>query len=187
MSAIKIYINIALLIFLFSVCSCTTNYIDTVGNHSQIPVNSDFFQFYPDSNVFRYKSNIVLTKDTEKVYPKFFEVTLPKKIRYYTLIGSTDFSFYYDKNQVVFIKIDIEGTKSNTDTVYTPSREQLDEFIESEVRAGSGKYNLKNTSFNPSRKHLVMQKGDAAILLYNIEGKNLDLFSNYVGQFRFIN
>lgn len=186
MCTTKGVIKASLYLSLFIVSSCA-RYVDTVRSYSNGSAKNDFFQFYPDSNVFRYQSNVVLTRDTEKIYPKFFEVKLPKKIRYYEFIGSTDFSFYYDKGQTIFIEVNLEKNKISQDTVYNPSRDQLDEFIESTAQTGNEKYNLKAIPFNGNRKHLVMQRGNATILLYNVEDKNFDLFYEYISKFRFIN
>ncbi|GEP93835.1 hypothetical protein [Chitinophaga cymbidii] len=186
MCATKSVIKASLYLSLFIVSSCA-RYVDTVRSYSNGYAKNDFFQFYPDSNVFRYKSNVVLTKDTERIYPKFFEVRLPKKIRFYEFIGSTDFSFYYDKGQTVFIKVNLEKSKISRDTVYNPTRDQLGELIESTAQTGNGKYNLNAIPFNEHRKHLVMQRGNATTLLYNIEDKNFDLFYGYISKFRFIN
>src|SRR5438477_11918240 len=100
------------------VMSSCNRYID-VANGST-PVEQSSLKFYTDSNLFTFKTNIVTTRDTEKIYPKFFEVALPKKIRYYEFINSSDFGFYYDKGQVIFIKIELEPKMRSQDTTYNP-------------------------------------------------------------------
>jgi hypothetical protein len=186
MSKIKRFIHPSLFVLLFIISSCA-RYVDTGKYNSSEQIKYEFFRFFPDSNIFKYKSNVVLTRDTEKIYLKNFEVKLPKKIRYYELIGTTDFTFYYDKSQVIFIKVDHENKNIKQDTVYTPSKDQLNEIIDSEVKTESGKYDLKDIPFKEHRKNLIIQRGTAMILLCNIYDYNFPLFFEYVNSFKFIN
>ena len=148
------------------------------------PVEQGSLKFYTDSNFFTFKTNLVLTRDTEKIYPKFFEVALPKKMKYYEFINSTDFSFYYDKGQVVFIKIELEKV-SNKDTTYTPTKEKLEEFIQS-LSTNGNKYDIKKIILSKGRRNTILNKGEATILLYNIVEDNYNQFFTYLSSLRFI-
>lgn len=80
------------LLAVLSMGSCRP-YIDATNGSP--PVQQGDLKFYTDSNPFAFKSNFILTRDIEEVPPKFFEVTLPKKMRYYEFINSTDFAFFF--------------------------------------------------------------------------------------------
>ena len=165
--------------------SCN-RYIDrSTGNN--ISVQQGHLNFYADSNVLVYKSNIGLTRDTEKVYPKAFKVKLPKKIKYYEFVGSTDFAFYYDNGQVVLIKVNLESPSLLQDTSYIPAEAELNRFIQlSSTGDNHRKYNAKEIASRADRINKVIAKGDATILLYNIVKKNENLFSNYLNSFSFL-
>lgn len=183
MRASIITAGITLLVVL-SMGSCRT-YVDaTKGN---TPVEQGSFKFYTDSNLFIFKTNVILTRDKEEVHPKFFEVTLPKKIKYYEFINSSDFGFYYDKGQVVFIKIELEPKIKNKDTTYSPSAEKLKEFIQSGLKTGGAKYDIKKIPVYTGRRNVILIRGDAMILLYNITDNNYSQFLDYLNRFRFIN
>jgi len=173
---------IALLV-VFSMSSCRT-YIDATNGST--PVEQGSLKFYTDNNLFTFKTSIILTRDKEEVHPKFFQVTLPKKIRYYEFINSTDFGFYYDKGQVVFIKIELEPVSKRSDTIYTPLKGQLEEFLQADLKTGGGKYDIKKIPFYKDRKNAIITKGDATIILYNITDNNYDQFLKYLNRFEFI-
>lgn len=176
-----------ILLLLIGFASSCNRYLDVIRYNDSVPMKQGFFEFYPDSNLLIYKSKVVLTSDAEKIYPKSFKVKLPKKLKYYELFGSSDFALYYDKGQVIFIKVDLENKKPAQDTVYTPSKEQLNEFIQFKISTGNGKYDIKEIPFHAERKNVIIEKGSAVILLYNIYEENYDLFFDYVNEFSFIN
>ena len=70
-----------LFIFAISFCACN-KYIDSIKGRD-IPVQQGFYFLYNDSNRFVYNNKTILTRDTERFYPKPFSIILPKKIRYY--------------------------------------------------------------------------------------------------------
>ncbi|QEC69296.1 hypothetical protein FRZ67_19025 [Panacibacter ginsenosidivorans] len=176
-----------ILFLLFIIANSCNRYLDVVKNKSDVPVKQGSFEFYSDSNLLIYKSNVILTRDTEKIYPKSFTVRLPKKLRYYEFVGSSDFALYYDGGQVIFIKVDLENKEPTKDTVCTPSPNQLNEFIQSNLSTGNGKYDIKKISFYTGRKNTIIKKGGATILLYNIYPKDYDQFFDDVNKFRVIN
>lgn len=163
--------------------SCN-RYID-VSKENQISVQQGYFQFYRDSNVLVYKSNVALIRDTEKVYPKSFKVKLPKRIKHYEFVGSSDFAFYYGNNQVVFIKINLENGQLKQESFYVPSGEQLESFIQQVATDNNKKYDIKKIPSKAGRVSKIMVKGEATILLYNILENNEELFSNYLSSLTF--
>lgn len=174
------------LFILIALSSCG-GYLDTVKKTAIIPIKQGYFDFYPDSNLFTYKSSVVLTRDTEKIYPKSFSVKLPKNLKYYEFVSSSNFAFYYGKGEVIFIKVNLEGKESAEDTAFFPSQEKLQQFIEYELNtANNNKYDIKKIPFDKNRKTLLIRKGNATILLYNIQKGNYDLFYDYVSTFKFI-
>lgn len=171
--------------FLLLILLSCNRYVDTaIGN--SVPVQQGYLKFYSDSNVLEYKSSVGLTRDTESVYPKSFRVKLPKNIKYYEFVGSSDFSFYYDKSQVVLIKIDLENKKSIPDTSYVPSEVELDRFIQQSSSSNHKKYSIKEMSGLSDRINKIITKGDADILLYNVTQENESIFSAYLNSLVFI-
>lgn len=178
----RLVISVLIMIEMFNLSSCN-RYIDAKNGNTSIEQGS--LKFYTDSNLFTYRTNIIATRDKEKIYPKFFEVTLPKKMKYYEFINSTDFGFYYDKGQVIFIKIELEPTAQVKDTTYIPSQEKLEEFIQS-LKANDHKYDIKKIPVYKERRNAVLNKGDATILLYNVVDDNYKQFFDDVSSFKFI-
>ena len=172
-----------LLLIMLSLVSCNT-YIDAAKGSTAVDQGS--LKFDKDSNLFIYKTNFVATRDKEKVYPKFFQVKLPKKMKYYEFTNSTDFGFYYDKGQAIFIKIELEPKTRIQDTTYTPSQEQLGELIQSVLKTNGGKYDIKKIPAYKERTNTVLVKGDAVMLLYNVTENNYKRFFNDVNSFKFI-
>ena len=171
-------------IILFGISSCTKN-IDTVKSTSKTPINEGYFSFSNKINLLTYKTNVVLTRDTEKLYPKQFRVELPKGIIHYELVGSTDFCVYYDNRQVVFIKMNLENSKK-IDSMYIPMKNELDALIKTKLNSSASKYEISNYAFLEKRKHLIIKKDAATILLYNIKSSNYDDFYNCIKSFSFL-
>ena len=177
--------NLSLLILILGITSCN-RYIDSVKTKTTTSIMQGYFDFYPaDSNVLFYKTNIGLKRDTEVTYPKAFTVKLPKGLKFYEF-SSTDFGFYYNNNQVVFMKVNVFDSIPNRDTFYFPKEAELNDFILNKIFTTNGKYNIKNISMNQSRKQAMIKKGAATILLYNIKPENYDLFLKDVSSFSFI-
>lgn len=170
------------ILLLFSSCS---RYIDKVSSLQSIPVKQGYFNFYSDSNVLVYTSDVGLTRDTEKVYPKHFRISLPKGIKYYELTGSTDFSIYYDSKQVILIRLDLEKNIIG-DRMYVLKNRELESFIQSGMTLKNFKYNIKTIDVNDARRNVIIRKGAATILLYNIKLSKYDLFYKSATTFSFI-
>lgn len=175
-------ILISVVLIAANLAACN-RYIDKVYTGNDI----QYHYLYPflDSNIFRYKTNIILTRDTEKIYPKSFELILPKKMRFYEIMGSTDFSFYYDKKQVISMKIDLEKKEEGKDSIYSDiALDQVEKFINT-VMTGGGGFDLKKIKPVPGRKHVLLQKSHATILLYNILPGNIETYTRKAAQIKF--
>lgn len=158
-------------------------YIDKIYSGKDI----QYYYLHPflDSNIFKYKTDVILTRDTEKIYPKSFEMVLPKKMRFYEIMGSTDFSFYYNHKQVICMKINLEKKEPVKDSVYTSiALGQIEKFV-STIRTGSDKFDLQKIDPIPGRKHVILQKSYATILLYNILPGNIETYTQKASQITF--
>lgn len=154
--------------------SCN-KYIDDI-KRQEVQIEKGYFRFYLDSNELVYKSNVSLKRDGEKLTPKSFRALLPKKIRFYEFSASSEFAFYYDKHQVILIKTNYDKSK-NIDTVYNPSKTQLENFIRQLVISGSGKYNIKKIGFKKGRINKIIMNENSTILFYNLIEGNEAYFS----------
>lgn len=176
------------LIFTMLLGSCAKHYLDAIEKDTKEPVKNNFFEIYSEYNIFRYQNNVGMTRDTEKINPRHFEVRLPKNIRYWEINNITDFGFYYDHDQVVFVKLKLKNAISKPDSIYTPSNNQLSKLIgEQLLTSGNKKYNIKEVNLLPKRENLIVDKGDALLILYNIEAKHLNTFSKDIKEFKFLN
>lgn len=178
----------ALLIILFCLFVLTScgRYLDKVNSKQSEPVTQGYFAFYSDSNVLFYTSTVGLTRDTEKIYPKHFKITLPKGIKYYELTASTDFVIYYNSKQVFFIRIDLERNLTG-DTMYVARQDELESFIQSGLSLKKSKFDIRQFGFNECRKNVFLRKGAATILLYNIKPGKYDLFYKSANTLSFLN
>lgn len=174
-----------LFVAIITICSCN-RYIDTTKTKRQISLKPGSFDFYPDSNVLFYDSNVKLKMDDVVLYPKSFKVTLPKKLKWYTFSNSKEFLFFYSKRQVVVIKVDLENQMLLRDTIYSPNEAELSNFISYKLHSTGNKYNIKDIPFDSNRKHMFIEKGAATILLYNIEVENYDSFYENAMSFNFV-
>lgn len=177
--------QLSLILLFLSAYSCS-RYIDVAKDAQNVPIKQGFLNYYTDSNVLVYKSNVSLKRDAEIIYPKHFIIKLPKKIRFYEIINSTDFVFYYDKNQVVLLNIDLNGKEANVDTSYSPNISQINDFIQDKMFTATRSFDVKKIPAGSNRKQMILIKGAATILLYNIQPKNIDLFYQDVSRIDFI-
>ena len=152
-------------------------------------IDEGYLASYVDSNVFVYKTKAFARMDMERLYPRFFEVKLPRNIQYFCFRGQDRFEFYYDKKQVVYIKIDLyDKGENNIDTTYQLALQESNELINFDEysRSDTSKYILQRISFKKSRKTTVLKKGAATIILYNIVPRNHTQFLRLVNQFNFL-
>lgn len=142
--------------------------------------------FYPDSNVFIYKSSIGLKADNEVQKPKPFYVRLPKGLKWYGIENSQAFSFYYESGQVISIVIDLADNVVEKDSTYQPTKADIEKYRIAFTVEANQKYNMWNIGYDQKRKQLLVKKGAATILLYNVLPRNYDQFRSFIEAFKFI-
>ena len=174
-----------LLLSIITVYSCN-RYIDSSRAKRQVVLNVGNLDFYSDSNVLVYKSNVGVKRDMETDYPKPFKVRLPKGLKGYEFSNSEEFLFFYKKQQSIVIKINLEKDTGTENISYSPDEGELRNFIEHKLYPGSGNYNIKEIPIKTNRRQMFIKRGAVTILLYNIEAKNYNLFFECVNGFSFI-
>ena len=170
---------------LIATSSCN-RYIDKATTERKLQIMEGNFTFYPDSNVLIYKSNVKLTMDTEVYAPKSFYTKLPKGIKWYEMENSQVFRFFYNKEQVVLINIDLRDSLTKVDSSYVPAREEMSKFVAGNASPSNRKFDVNKIELNKSRKQLIIKRDAATILLYNIEPKNYDSFVTFLKEFTFL-
>lgn len=171
------------LIFPFGSCS---HYLDKATGTSVKDVQGSI-SYYPDSNVITYTSNIGLKADQETFIPRHFIAILPKGLLYGEEDNSMSFGFYYSNNQVIAINIILSDSyPKGSDSAFVPSSMQIDDFKNLCELDSDHKHNLRKMEDLASRKQYIIRKGPATILLYNILPENLEKFTRYMQQFRFL-
>jgi len=161
-------------------CSCNNDF----ARSSQVAGNN--FKASNKDLIYTYDSNIQLTRDNETIIPKHFCIRVPSDIKYYESINSSDFGFYYSGKQIIFIKIDLENKMPVADTIYQPTREQILEVLAHAQTSNNRSHSLNKIQILDNRKHMIMQRGAATILLVNIYPKKFDSFLEGIQQFQFI-
>ena len=84
------------------------------------------------------------------------------------------------------MRVDLESNATE-DTMYIPKQDELENLIQSGLTLQKSKYNIKKIGFNESRKNVIIKKGAATILLYNIKSSEYDLFYKSANTFSFVN
>jgi hypothetical protein len=130
-----------------------SHYIDSKVTGRQTPSNSGLIS-YDSYNLFLYDSDVTHSKDREITKPVHFEVHLPKKLKYFVGHNGSDFGFYYDGNQVIFIKTDFN--KPDGRTMYEPSKEELDHLIQFALVTSNDKFDIKEIAASPSNKNMII-------------------------------
>jgi len=167
------------IILVLSIYSTSCNrYIDAVAEKDKLPKTVGYLTVYPDSNLFSYKSNVALTRDIEKIYPKSFKITLPKDLKYYEVVGSTEFVFYYANNQAVMVKVDLDRKSSAIKNYlsYVPNDQEIEQIVQSKLASAQSKYDIKKIRIAAKNKQYVVKEKGVLLLLYNIQPKNHDIF-----------
>ena len=141
---------------LFFVSASCNRYIDRSRGVNKIRVMQGDFSFYADNNVLIYKSNIGLRKDNEISYSKPFYVKLPKGIKWYEVLNSTFFSFYYDNRQVITINTEPSSEILSLDTFYVPEKSELDKFTIAGPPSRSAKFDIGKIELKPDRRQLII-------------------------------
>jgi len=177
----NLFIYIILVLASFS--AACNRYIDAVAKEDKRPKTVGYLTIYPDSNVFSYKTSITLTRDKEKIYPGSFKIALPKGLKYYEVVGSTHFVFYYNNNQSVMVDLEDSTIVAENGLSYTPKADEIDQIIQSKLTLEKSKFDIKKIPLNAKYKQLVVKRKGVTFLLYNIAPRNYDLFINYLSSF----
>lgn len=164
---------------IFSSCA---QYIDKHTMASGIPSDGTGLLAHKEYNVFKFKPTYKLTKDEESIIPQSFEIRLPKGLRYYSGSNGSDFGFYYDSGQVLFVKTGNEFVKSAK--IYEPSSKELESIIDNKLITSKAKFNIKEIKAHPGRNNLVVKTKDALILLYNVKIENINGFKESANSYK---
>ena len=162
------------------VCSCSIQ--KGVSLHSE---NKSYdIREYSNYLLFKHKSKIVLSKDKERFWPIGFKIQLPKRVKYWEAINSTNFGFYYRHNQVIFISTNSFYTKEPTiDSIFIPSKNEIEKIVDNLETSGHKKWDIKKMGIIKNRKNIVMKKGNTTILLLNIKNTRFDDYYSLVGSY----
>ncbi len=135
---------------------------------------------------FKFIPNITYTRDNEIYKPKSFEINLPKKIKFWEAINSSNFGIYYKSKQVIFINTDLENCSNNkSDSIYTPSEKEIEYLITTIFETSREKRrDIKEIPFLKCRKHQIIKRQRITILLYNIKNKNYDNYLKLIKTFK---
>ncbi len=89
---------------IFSSLSCSPKlYLDAKG--SSMKIDEGYLASYVDSNVFVYKTKAFARMDMERLYPRFFEVKLPRNIQYFVSLVRTVLNFTMIKSRSFISKL----------------------------------------------------------------------------------
>lgn len=140
---------------------------------------------YGNHLIFTYNSHVLLKKNGETYRPQCFELQLPKNLKYWEGINSSNFGFYYRKNQVLFITTNIFKNKEEVDSIYVPSKNELEEMIKNNFyTSGNVNWDIRMIKIIDRRKNLLIKKRGITILLLNIYKKDFEDFYKSALSFR---
>lgn len=171
-------------ILIFGLFSCG-NVLDKIGKSQALPVKNGYVSYYRDKNILIYRPTVGLRSDSEVSMPSSFQVNLPKGMKFYEFIEPTDFVIYYRKQQVFYVRIDTDSN-SNVDTVYSPDKDELEDFVENKLSFHNYKYDIQKIKLIKSRKNVIVKRGRANILLYNVTQAQFDDFLKSAQSFHFL-
>lgn len=176
---------LVIICFLILLISSCTRYIDKVSNQKVVAIQEGTLSMYPDSNVLVYRSSVGIKMDNEVREPKSFYTRIPKKLVWYELANSQTFAFYYKDQQAILIFIDKSDNITSNTPSFQPSKDEIASLL-STYSPNNKKYDIRTYKTRNDRKNLVLKKGAATILLYNIKPSNLQAYSGELQQFNFL-
>ena len=136
---------------------------------------------------FKFIPNVTYNRGDNEIYkPKPFEISLPKEIRYWEAISSSNFGIYYKSNQVIFINTDLYNSSNNkSDSIYTPSEKEMENLITTiYVTSRKKRRDIKEIPVLKDRKYQILKKQGVIILLYNIKNKNYNDYLKLIKTFK---
>jgi hypothetical protein len=170
---------------LAGISSCN-RHIDKTTTERKVQVMQGSLTFFKDSNVLIYNSKVGLRADMEVLKPMPFYTPIPKGLKWFEISNPESFAFYYKKGQAISIVIDLSDSTTKRDSVYEPSKAEIEKYFIHFTADAHQKYNMWNIGYKQERKQLIIKKDAATILLYNITPKNHDLFVEYLKEFKFL-
>jgi hypothetical protein len=184
----KAYLSILVATILFSCFLGKENRLNAQENYLS-KGRHDSLEIFDDYYVYTFQSNLVANADKEKTNPRHFQIKLPKGMKSYKTFGLDQFAFFYKKKQCVFVYLNRNlNDQVSKDTSYIPTEQETDDIIFKLVANtwDLKKNNMQNNAYDNKRKSLIIRKGSAVILLYNILPKNFSNFEQYAKQFHFL-
>ena len=165
----RILLKLTLITLILS--NACTHYLDK--NYRFTGKDYEFISL-KDKNIFSCTSNLILTRDTEKIPSTKFKLYLPKNIKTFNVGDMNEFIFYYPNKQYFIIHMDNERKHIvSNDTLYTPNYKELEPFIE---KLGTPIVKELGTHKRERRVRLIFKRRNASILLYNIKKENIGIF-----------
>ncbi|RAJ83456.1 hypothetical protein CLV59_103424 [Chitinophaga dinghuensis] len=180
-TAIRYLPIVLLMVVILNACS---HRIDKVSKSVTGSVMQGEMNYYSDSNILIYRSNVKLTADKEIFNPKSFYAKLPKGIACWTFSNSSSFIFLYPHNQAIAINVRLDNI-SLSDTTFIPNELEIDSFLNREI-SGSNNCDVRKIRIRSNRKQCFIQKGAATIFLYNIAKTRFSKYVDDLQQFRFL-
>lgn len=175
---------IYLLIIIMFVIPVNSNCIVPPIMTSELVQDSSYFKTSDDNSLFVFESDISLRRDQEVYHPVNFQIQLPIGLKHWEVLNSSSFGFYYKANQVIFVKTNPFISNRLEETVRTASINEINAFIIEECETSNkAKWNIRDISLRPSRKSLIIRKGNTQILLYNIKKRNFEEFKKLSATF----
>jgi hypothetical protein len=171
--------NILIIIAVINLLSCNNKYLDVKGY--KISSKEFVLESHKDFNTFYNVSNVINTMDTLKILPVKFKITLPKNILYHEVLGNTDFAFYYDNKQTIFIKVlNYSDEKANS------YEANVESFVQNNLHTSGSKFDILKDRLLDSRTSKILSKKRIKILLFNIQKKNVKDFEEKVNNLEFL-
>jgi len=166
--------------------SSCNRYIDQYRTLKSWPIMQGEMNFYSDSNVLKFKSNMIFRADTERWPAKPFYMQFPKRLKSYDFDYGSSFVFYFSNKQVIAVWINLMNQPNKPDSVYVPTEDEVETFRNAKLMVSDHKYNIRYIPYMAKRKQLMMRQKDAMILLFNIEPKNYETFLKRAQTFKLL-
>jgi hypothetical protein len=136
--------------------------------------------------VFNYNSPITVSRGEEVFEPVNFKIKLPKGLRYYEVNDISDFAFYYDDQQVIFVKVYYENNQAILPVEFADfSIQEAEILIEEELSSDyDSDYNLYKIKLKDDRVSKIADMQKVKILLLNLKQENTEDWIKLTSQFQ---
>ena len=160
------------------------------GNHhpTSIRTKYDSLKVYPDSSIYIYSSPFIARADTQSIYPQHFRIKLPPDLRHASIADMDEFGFLFKKKQVIYIYLNRDAANTGDTTFTITNEEEIDILLHDKLAAINHKkpLNIGRNPYSTNRTTMIIKKGNATILLYNVTKKEQTRFFTYAGSFTFL-